>query len=194
MVVIILVCSSSSVSSPVVAQPAPGRLPAAAAIHPVQDAAAMESWLARVPSTRDFPDDLPETLRGSGRAIVLEMTTAPGCLPCAHLWSQLNTLHRRYAVRIAVLPAAEGLLRSGRLGLPWAGHPVAWVRDVDNPRRMIPIAIGTDHPPNLARNAYLGIKMLSGVRPAVAVRAMAKFTGIVAPASGAAARVLPPKH
>lgn len=44
---------------------------------------------------------------------------------------------------------------------------------------MIPIAIGTDQPANIARNAYLATKMLTGVRAAVAVRAMSKFTGIV---------------
>jgi len=71
------------------------------------------------------------------------------------------------------------MIRSGRLGLPWAGHPVAWVRPVTDPSRAIPIAVGTDHTPNLARNLYLAAKMLTGVRPAVGVRAMAKFTGIV---------------
>jgi hypothetical protein len=45
--------------------------------------------------------------------------------------------------------------------------------------RIVPVAIGTDHAPNLARNLYLAAKMLSGVRPEVGVRAMSKFTGIV---------------
>lgn len=44
---------------------------------------------------------------------------------------------------------------------------------------MIPVAIGTDLDANLTRNIYLAAKMLTGVRPAVGVRAMAKFTGIV---------------
>src|SRR3546814_2211558 len=68
---------------------------------------------------------------------------------------------------------------SGRLGLPWVGHPVAWVRATNDPNRVIPIAIGTDHSVNLARNIYLAFKMMTGVRPDVGVRAMAKFTGIV---------------
>jgi len=71
------------------------------------------------------------------------------------------------------------MLRSGRLGLPWVGHPVAWVRPVSDTNRIIPIAIGTDHAPNLARNLYLAGKMLTGVKPAVGVRGMAKFTGIM---------------
>ena len=45
--------------------------------------------------------------------------------------------------------------------------------------RIIPVAIGTDHGPNLARNLYLAAKMLTGVKPAVGVRGMSKFTGIV---------------
>jgi len=75
------------------------------------------------------------------------------------------------------------MLRSSRLGLPWVGYPVAWVRPISDPARTVPIAIGTDLAPNLARNMYLAAKMLTGVRPAVAVRAMAKFTGIVAAAN-----------
>lgn len=71
------------------------------------------------------------------------------------------------------------MVRSGRLALPWVGHPVLWVRSVNDPTRMIPVAIGTDHRANLARNIYLGFKMMTGVRPDVGVRAMAKFTGIV---------------
>lgn len=43
------------------------------------------------------------------------------------------------------------------------------------------MAIGTDHDLNLRRNIYLAAKMFDGVRPAVALRAMSKFTGIVAP-------------
>lgn len=74
-------------------------------------------------------------------------------------------------------------MRSGRLGLPWIGHPVAWVRPIDNPNRTVPVAIGTDHQANLQRNLYLAAKMLTGVRPAVAVRAMSKFTGIVGASS-----------
>jgi hypothetical protein len=73
------------------------------------------------------------------------------------------------------------MLRSGRLGLPWVGNPVAWVRPIADPNRMVPVAIGTDHSVNLARNTYLAAKMLTGVRVAVGVRAMSKFTGIVSP-------------
>ena len=71
------------------------------------------------------------------------------------------------------------MLRSGRLGLPWVGDPVVWVRPIADPDRIVPVAIGTDLLPNLARNIYLATKMLTGVRAQVGVRAMAKFTGIV---------------
>jgi hypothetical protein len=71
------------------------------------------------------------------------------------------------------------MLRSGRLGLPWVGHPVAWARPIADATASFPIAIGTDHSANLARNLYLAAKMLTGVRPAVGVRGMSKFTGIV---------------
>ncbi|MBL0915346.1 MAG: hypothetical protein IBJ13_07470, partial [Sphingopyxis sp.] len=57
--------------------------------------------------------------------------------------------------------------------------PGAWVRPRSDTGRLIPVAIGTDHAPNLARNLYLAAKMLGGVRPAVGVRALSKFTGIV---------------
>ncbi|MCP3732198.1 hypothetical protein M9978_17390 [Sphingomonas sp. MG17] len=151
----------------------------AAAIHPVTDVGSMRRWLARVPVTREFPPDLPTTLRAQSSLYVIEMTTAPGCLPCADLWTRLNELRARYGWQVRTLSGQEALLRSGRLGLPWVGHPVAWVRPHSDPARMIPIAIGTDHAPNLVRNLYLSAKMLTGVRPAVAVRAMSKFTGIV---------------
>ncbi|MCP3732703.1 conjugal transfer protein TraF [Sphingomonas sp. MG17] len=151
----------------------------AAAVHPVTDPVSMRRWLARVPVTREFPPDLTATLRAHSSLYVIEMSTAPGCLPCADLWSRLNELRSRYGWRIRTVSGEEALLRSGRLGLPWVGHPVAWVRPQNDPSRMIPIAIGTDHAPNLARNLYLSAKMLTGVRPAVAVRAMSKFTGIV---------------
>lgn len=71
------------------------------------------------------------------------------------------------------------MTRSGRLGLPWIGHPVAWARPINDHMRTIPLAIGTDLEPNLGRNMYLAAKMLTGVRPGVGVRGMAKFTGIV---------------
>lgn len=53
------------------------------------------------------------------------------------------------------------------------------MRPISDPNRTVPIAIGTDLEPNLTRNIYLAAKMMTGVRPAVAVRAMSKFTGIV---------------
>jgi hypothetical protein len=107
------------------------------------------------------------------------MSTAPGCLPCADLWTRLGELGRRYGWQVRTIASQEAMTRSGRLGLPWVGHPVAWVRPIAETRRMVPVAIGTDHGPNLARNLYLAAKMLTGVRPAVGVRGMARFTGIV---------------
>lgn len=139
----------------------------------------MNSWLARVPVTRDWPPDFSETLQGQAGVLVIEMSTAPGCLPCADLWSQLTHLGRRYGWTVRTIDGQEATTRSGRLGLPWIGHPVAWVRPDANRGRTVPIAIGADHAPNLARNMYLAAKMLTGVRPAVGVRGMAKFTGIV---------------
>jgi len=111
------------------------------------------------------------------------MSTAPGCLPCADAWSKLQTLSR-YGFRTSVLAREEALVRSGRLGLPWIGHPVIWFRAVEDPARVIPVAIGTDHDVNLARNIYLALKMTTGVKPSVGVRAMAKFTGIVGTPAG----------
>ena len=150
-----------------------------AAIHPVANLSDMQRWIGRVPLTRAFPPDFAETLREAAPAFIIEMSTAPGCLPCADLWGKLGGFRARYGWRVAVIGSQEALLRSGRLGLPWVGHPIAWVRPVGDPHRIIPVAIGTDRSPNIARNAYLAVKMLTGVRPQVAVRAMAKFTGIV---------------
>jgi hypothetical protein len=140
---------------------------ARAAIHPVATSVQLEAWLARVPVTREWPPDFAE------------MSTAPGCLPCADLWTRLGELGRRYGWQVRTIASQEAMTRSGRLGLPWVGHPVAWVRPIAETRRMVPVAIGTDHGPNLARNLYLAAKMLTGVRPAVGVRGMARFTGIV---------------
>ena len=150
-----------------------------AAIHPVGDAKAMQAWLSRVPVTREFPDDFTTTVRGHGAAFVIEMTTTAGCVPCGDLWTKLTALGARYGWHVRTIGAQEAMIRSGRLGLPWVGHPVAWVRPVSDDIRVVPVAIGTDHAPNLARNLYLAAKMLTGVRPAVGVRAMSKFTGIV---------------
>ena len=150
-----------------------------AAIHPVSDSTTMQAWLSRVPVTRDFPDDFTATLRGQGPAFVIEMTTTPGCVPCGDLWSKLSALGTRYGWKVRTIGAQEAMIRSGRLGLPWVGHPVAWARPIADAGKVVPIAIGTDQAPNLARNLYLAAKMLTGVRPAVGVRAMSKFTGIV---------------
>ena len=159
---------------------APDRVQVArAAIHPVSTASEMQSWLARVPRTVDYPPDFEAALKGQGPAFVIEMSTAPGCLPCGDLWTKLLALKTRYGLAVRPIGREEAMLRSGRLGLPWIGHPVAWLRPVSDEARILPIAIGTDHPANLARNIYLGLKMQTGVRAAVGVRAMAKFTGIV---------------
>lgn len=151
-----------------------------AAIHPVATDAAMREWLARVPVTRDWPPDFAETMKGQGPAFIVEMSTAPGCIPCGDLWTRLGALGQRYGWKVRTIGGQEAMLRSGRLGLPWVGHPVAWVRPVADSNRIVPVAIGTDHAPNLARNLYLAAKMLTGVKPAVGVRGMSKFTGIVA--------------
>lgn len=151
----------------------------AAAIHPVISTSQMQAWLSRVPVTRDFPPDFAASLRAFAPAFVIEMSTAPECLPCGDLWTRLGMLRRHYGWQVRTISSEEALLRSGRLGLPWVGHPVAWVRPIDDPARTVPIAIGTDHAPNLARNAWLAARMLTGVRTAVGVRALSKFTGIV---------------
>jgi hypothetical protein len=174
-----LFASALLASTPALALAATQQDARRAAIHPVREVAAMRGWLARVPVTKQFPPDLTDTLRGQAPLYVIEMTTAPGCIPCADLWAQLSMLRARYGWQVRTISGQDALLRSGRLGLPWVGHPVAWVRPLADPDRMIPIAVGTDHASNLARNLYLAAKMLNGVRPAVAVRAMSKFTGIV---------------
>ncbi|NLS25061.1 hypothetical protein S2M10_00240 [Sphingomonas sp. S2M10] len=150
-----------------------------AAIHPVATQSEMREWLARVPVTRDWPPDFAETLKGQAPTFIIEMSTAPGCIPCADLWTRLGALGVSYRWQVRTIGAQEAMVRSGRLGLPWVGHPVAWVRPIADQGRIIPIAIGTDHAPNLARNLYLATKMLTGVKPAVGVRGMSKFTGIV---------------
>ncbi|WP_369805570.1 hypothetical protein [Sphingobium sp. EM0848] len=55
------------------------------------------------------------------------------------------------------------------------------MRPTNDPVRLVPAAIGTDHDENLRRNIYLATKMLTGVRPEIGLRAMSKYTGIVAP-------------
>ncbi|WP_218964285.1 hypothetical protein [Sphingobium sp. IP1] len=158
----------------------PNRAEAArGAVHPVSTELEMKSWLDRVPHTSVYPPDFEATLRGQGSAYVIEMSTAPGCLPCGDLWTKLRAMKARYGWSIRTITTQEAIIRSGRLGLPWIGHPVAWVRPLADPNRIIPVAIGTDHAVNISRNLYLAAKMQTGVRVGVAVRAMSKFTGIV---------------
>lgn len=151
----------------------------AAAVHPVSDVREMHRWLGRVPVTTAFPPDLASTLRGAGPAFVIELSSTRDCVPCGDLWSKLQTLARRHGMKLRVIGENEAGLRAGRLGLPWVGHPAAWLKPEDDDRRAIPIAIGTDHASNLTRNIYLAIKMQTGVRAAIGVRALSKFTGIV---------------
>lgn len=173
----ILLAGSADTPSLSAAPPTPYR----AAIHPVASAAELASWLRRVPRTRDFPPDFADTLRSEGPAFIVEISTAPGCLPCADAWAKLGQIHIAYGWTITTLNRPQAMLRSGRLGLPWVGDPVIWLRPIGDEDRTIPIAIGTDLLPNLERNIYLATKMLTGVRAEVGVRAMAKFTGIVSP-------------
>ncbi len=168
------------------AQPVSRGVAMRAAVHPVATAADMRLWLSRVPVTRDFPPDFQIMLRSQASLYVIEISTAPACLPCGDLWAKLQAFRARYGWQVRTIGPQEAMLRSGRLGLPWVGNPVAWVRPVTDPNRMVPIAIGTDHEANIARNAWLAARMLTGARAAVGVRAMSKFTGIVgvrAPAS-----------
>lgn len=175
-----LVAATAVGASPVFAAGPPSRAEAArAAVHPVSTEQAMKSWLDRVPRTSAFPPDFEATLRGQGAAFVVEMSTAPGCLPCGDLWTKLGVMKVRYGWTIRTITTQEAMIRSGRLGLPWVGHPVAWVRPLADPNRIIPVAIGTDHAVNISRNLYLAAKMQTGVRAGVGVRAMSKFTGIV---------------
>ena len=157
-----------------------------AAVHPVSTSANMRLWLSRVPVTRDFPPDFQTMLRSQASLYVIEISTAPRCLPCGDLWAKLQAFRTHYGWQVRTIGAQEAMLRSGRLGLPWVGNPVAWVRPATDPNRMVPIAIGTDHEVNIARNVWLAARMLTGARAAVGVRAMSKITGIVgvrAPAS-----------
>lgn len=174
-----MVASTFTGACSVAAQPVTREDARRAAIHPVGDVKAMQGWLSRVPVTREFPGDFAATLRGHSGGFVIEMSTAPGCIPCGDLWAKLGALGARYGWRVRTIGTREAMLRSGRLGLPWVGLPVAWIRAITDDARIVPVAIGTDHPPNLGRNLYLAAKMLTGVRPAVGVRAMSKFTGIV---------------
>ncbi|QHD66466.1 hypothetical protein GS397_04840 [Sphingobium yanoikuyae] len=176
----LLITAGLCAAKPASAQQAANRdIARRAAIHPVSTAADMRRWLSRVPVTRDFPPDFETMLRSQASLYVIEMSTAPGCLPCGDLWTKLLAFRGRYGWQVRTIGAEEAMLRSGRLGLPWVGNPVAWVRAATDSNRMVPIAIGTDHGPNIARNAWLATRMLTGARTTVGVRAMSKFTGIV---------------
>lgn len=178
-----VVAATVGVSSLMAAGPSSRADAARAAVHPVNTPQAMKIWLDRVPRTSAYPPDFEATLKGQGPAYVIEMSTAPGCLPCGDLWTKLGALKTRYGWGIRTISAQEAMIRSGRLGLPWVGHPVAWVRPLADRNRIIPVAIGTDHSANINRNLYLAAKMQTGVRVAVGVRAMSKFTGIVGTAA-----------
>lgn len=69
---------------------------ARAAVHPVRTEQAMKAWLDRVPRTNVYPPDFEATLKGQGSAYVIEMSTAPGCLPCGDLWIKLGAMKARY--------------------------------------------------------------------------------------------------
>lgn len=179
MALVVLACAAALPGGSALARPVTREDAMRAAIHPVASVADMNAWLAHVPVTRDFPPDFTATLRGQAPAFLIEMSTAPGCIPCADMWGKLSRLRGQYGWQVRTISSEEAMIRSGRLALPWVGHPVAWVRPMGGPNRIIPIAIGTDQAPNLARNIYLAAKMLTGVRADVGVRALSKFTGIV---------------
>jgi hypothetical protein len=61
---------------------------------------------SRVPMTRDFPDDFNTTLRGHA-ALVIEMTTAPGCVPCGDLWTKLTVLSTRYGWQVRTISVGQ---------------------------------------------------------------------------------------
>ena len=57
--------------------------------------------------------------------VLVFMPSCGGCIPCADLWIRLGTLGQRYGWKVRTIGSQEAMLRSGRLGLPWVGHPVA---------------------------------------------------------------------
>ena len=40
---------------------------------------------------------------GAGGAFIVEMSTAPGCIPCADLWARLGTLGQRYGWKVRTI-------------------------------------------------------------------------------------------
>ena len=67
-----------------------------AAVHPVSNVADLRLWLSRVPVTRDFPPDFQTMLRSQASLYVIEISTAPGCLPCGDLWAKLQAFRAQY--------------------------------------------------------------------------------------------------
>ena len=99
-------------ASPASAQPVTREQAMRAAIHPVATEAGMRQWLARVPVTRNWPPDFAETMKGQGPAFIVEMSTAPGCVPCADLWNRLGALGQRYGWKVRTIGSQEAMLRS----------------------------------------------------------------------------------
>src|SRR3546814_17049027 len=91
---------------------------ARAAIHPVGTTAAMNHWLSRVPVTRAFPPDFTEALRGRSSALVVEMSTAPGRVPCADLWPTHGRLGRLYGWPVRAHSAHAANQPTGPSGWP----------------------------------------------------------------------------
>jgi hypothetical protein len=175
----ILLAGTLLTSSAKAQQPMSREVALRAAIHPVSTLPEARAWLARVPVTR-----LSARLRGRAARAGITLRDRDehgiGCIACADLWESCSRYERTMAGRFGRLALRRPCCAPGDLGF-WVGNPVAWVRPIADPNRMVPVAIGTDHSVNLARNTYLAAKMLTGVRVAVGVRAMSKFTGIVSP-------------
>jgi hypothetical protein len=131
--------------------------------------------LALVPVTRDFP---PTSDRAAQPGIALCDRDEHG----ARLHALRRSLGKAHITRALWLAGADHRRTGGHapFGTPGSrvGNPVAWVRPVADPNRMVPIAIGTDHGVNIAQR--LSCRPDADRCPrAVGVRAMSKFTGIV---------------
>jgi hypothetical protein len=53
-------------------------------------------------------------LRSQASLYVIEMSTAPGCLPCGDLWAKLQAFRAHYGWQVRTIGAQEAMLRSGR--------------------------------------------------------------------------------
>jgi len=128
---------------------------ARAAIHPVSSASEMQSWLARVPRTVDYPPDFEAALKGQGSAFVIEMSTAPGCVPCGDLWEKLLRLKVRYGLMVRPLgrDEAAALLAELLKGVGEVAAPEAWTLERMVVEGLLPLTrqIGGG---SLPRNAY----------------------------------------